>query len=69
VDVNIIAKSIKVSSEYEWCIHEGTWVNKFALLSDLHLLDVEYKASIEDLLSEGALASKYENLIISDLVG
>ena len=56
MDENIIAKGVQVAAEYQWSVHKRAWINQFALLPDFHLLDVEYKAAVEDLESQGALA-------------
>jgi len=68
VDVDVISKSIKVSAEHQWGVHERARVNKLSFLSDRHFLDVEYEASIEDLLSKGTLSSEDDDFIISDLI-
>ena len=68
MDVNIITESIHVSTEYQWRIHEGAWIHKLSLFLNLHLLDIEYEASIEDLLSNGTLASENHYFVVSDLI-
>ena len=68
MDVDIISKSVKVSTEHQWGVHERAGVDKLAFLSDRHFLDVEYEASIEDLLSKGTLSSENDDFVISDLV-
>jgi len=68
MDVDIISESVEMPTEYEWGIHEWTWINEFTFLFDFHVLDVEYEASIENLLSEGTLSSEDHDLVISNLV-
>ena len=68
VNVDIITKCIHVSTKYQWSIHEWTWINKLSLFLNLHFLDVEYEASIEDLLGNGTLSTKNHDFIVCDLV-
>ena len=69
MDENIIAKGVQVAAEYQWSVHKRAWVNQFSLLPDFHLLDVEYKAAVKDLESQGALTSKNQDFVVRDLVG
>lgn len=69
VDENIVSEGVEVAAENQWGIHEGAGVDKLAFFADLHLLDVEYEAAVEDLEGEGALTAKYEDLVVRDLVG
>ena len=57
-----------MSTEHQWGVHEWAGVHKLSFLSDRHFLDVEYEASIEDLLSKGTLSSENDDFVISDLV-
>lgn len=68
MNVDIISKSVKMTTKDERSIHEWTRINKFTLLFDFHALDVEYEASIENLLSKGTFTSEDDYLIISDLI-
>ena len=52
MDIDVIAISIDAAVEDERRVHEAAWVNQLALFSDLHFLDVEYEASVEDLLGQ-----------------
>ena len=69
VDENVVSEGVEIASEYQWRVHERARVYQFAFLADLHLLDVEYEAAVEDLESERALATEYQDLIVRNLVG
>ena len=49
MNIDIVTEGVHVSTEHQGGIHERTWVYKFALFPNFHLLDVEYEASIENL--------------------
>ena len=68
MDIDVISKSIKVSTKHQWGVHERARVDKLSFLSDRHFLDVEYEASIEDLLSKSTLSSEDDDFVISDLI-
>jgi hypothetical protein len=68
VDVDVISESVQVSSEHQRGVHERTGINELAFVRDCHFLDIEYEASIEDLLSQGTLSSENDDFVISDLV-
>jgi hypothetical protein len=68
VDIDIISKSVQVSAKHQGGVHERTRIDEFAFVRDSHFLDVEYEASIEDLLSNSALSSENDDFVISDLV-
>jgi len=58
VDVNIVSKSIEISAKHERRVHERTWINELAFLLDLHLLDVQDEAAVEDKERQCALTSE-----------
>lgn len=58
MNVNIITISVEATVEHKRRVHERTGVNQTALFSDLHLLDIKDKASVEDLESQGRFAAK-----------
>lgn len=68
VDVNIISKSIQVAAEHQGRIHEGAWIDELSFFIDLHFLDIEYEASIEDLLSDCTFTTKNHDFIVRNLV-
>lgn len=68
VDVDVVSKSIQVSTEHKRGVHERAWVNKLSFLRDLHFLHIEYEASIEDLLSQGAFTTENDDFVIGDLI-
>ena len=68
VNVNVITKSIEVTSKHQGCIHKRAWIDKLTFLFDFHLLEIEYETSIEDLESQSALATEDKNFIVGDLI-
>lgn len=68
VNVDVIAKRVQVAAEDKRRVHEAARVHEFAFLADLHLLDVQHEHAAEDLESDGALATKDQDLVVSDLV-
>lgn len=46
---DVITVCIETSVEDQWRVHKGAGVYKTASLFDLHLFNIEHKASIEDL--------------------
>lgn len=65
---NIISVSVQASVKNQRRVHERAGVHKTAALTDLHALNVEDKAAIEDLESKSRFAAEYQNLVVSDLV-
>ena len=68
VHINVIAVGLHVAVEDKRRVHKGARVNKTSSLLDLHLLDIEYEAAVEDMESNSALPTKKNNLVVSDLV-
>lgn len=68
VDVDIVSKGVEITSENKRSVHEWAGINKLTFLFDFHFLDIEYEASIENLLSQSTLTSKNDDLIVGDLV-
>lgn len=68
VNVNVVSKSIEVSSKHQGRIHERAWIYKLTFFFNFHLLEIEYETSIKDLESQSALATENKNLIVGDLV-
>ena len=68
MDVNVVAKGVQITSKHKRSVHERTGVNKFTFFSDLHLLHIEYEASVEDLRSQCTLSSENHDFIVGDLV-
>jgi hypothetical protein len=49
VNEDVVTVRIETSIEDQWRVHEGTGVDETASLLDLHLLNIEHKATIENL--------------------
>ena len=65
---NIISVSVQASVENQRRVHERAGVHKTAALTNLHALNVEDKAAVEDLERKSRFAAEYQNLVVSDLV-
>lgn len=65
---DVVAVRIQGPVEDQGRIHERTWVYKTATFLDLHFFDVEDETSIEDLESESGLTTKYQDLVLCDLI-
>jgi len=68
MNVRIVTISIETSVENQRGVHERARVHKTATLTNLHLFNIEDKASIENLESNCTFTSKYHNFIVSDLI-
>ena len=68
MNVDVITKCVHVATKHKRCVHEAARIHEFAFLSDLHLLDVQYKHSAEDLECDGTLSTKDQDFIVSDLI-
>lgn len=66
--VNIIAVGIEIGVENKRRIHKRTRVDQAASLTNLHFFDIEDKAPIEDVESDGTLATEQQDLVVCDLV-
>ena len=69
MDVDVISVGVEGVVEHEGCVHEATRIYKTSPLTNLHFLDIEDKTAVENVESEGALASKEQDLVVGDLVG
>jgi len=68
VDVDVVSEGVEVPAEHERGVHEWAWVNELTFLFDFHFLDIEYEASVENLLSQGAFSTENDDLVVRDLV-
>jgi len=68
VDVDVVSKGVEMPTEHEGSVHEWAWINKLTFFFDFHFLDIEYEASVENLLSQSTFPSENDDLIVSDLV-
>ena len=68
VDVDIVAVCVEGRVEDERRIHEGTRIHQAASLTNLHLLDIKDKASIEDVEGHCTLTTEEKDLIVRNLV-
>ena len=69
VHVDVISVGIEVVVEHERGVHETARVHKASPFAKFHLLDIEDKASVENVERCGALASEKKNLVVGDLMG
>ena len=66
--IDVVAISVEALIEHQRSIHERAWIHEATSLTNLHLLNVKYEASIENVESHCALASKKKYLVVSDLM-
>lgn len=67
--IHVVSVRVQVAVEHERSVHERAWVNKTAMLTNAHLLNVEYIATVEDLEQYRRLSSKDHDFLVRDLVG
>ena len=67
--VDVVSVCIETPIEDQRSVHETAWVDETATFSDRHLLHVKHEAAVEDLESQGRLASEDHDFVLCDLVG
>jgi hypothetical protein len=68
VDIGIVTVSVETSVEDKRCVHEGAGVDKTTALTNLHLFNIENETTVKDLESHSTLASKDQDLVLSNLI-
>jgi hypothetical protein len=66
--VRIISIGVETSVENQGSVHERARVDKTATLTNLHFFNIKDEATIENLESHSAFASKYHNFVVGDLI-
>jgi hypothetical protein len=66
--VRIISIGVETSVENQGSVHERARVDKTATLTNLHFFNIKDEATIENLKSHSAFASKYHNFVVGDLI-
>lgn len=66
--VRIVSICVETSVENQRSVHERARVDKTATLTNLHFFNIKNEATIENLESHRAFASKYHNFIVSNLI-
>lgn len=69
MDVDVVSVCVEGVVEDERGVHEATRIYETTPLTNLHFLNIEDEAAIENVESESAFATKKNDFIVSDLVG
>lgn len=69
MNVNVIAIGIETVIEDQWRVHKRTRIHQAASLTNLHLLNIEYEAAVENVESHSTFPTEEQNLVIGDLMG
>ena len=66
--VDVVSVGVEVRVEDEGRVHERAGVHQTAPLTNLHFLNIEDEAPVEDVESRRAFATKEDDLVVGDLM-